>query len=159
MDDVVPSAEVVPRISCAWPLEAGGRQLRWRSRRTLALTSTARAEETAVIYSVTRLLRELQPHAGISTEGSLYTLPFRAVGPRPEDAPAQRRLDDQIRNEIRPLSGRSRDAPLFGKFRTVKTASSAKSRDVTNRWVKPTLTNAARRRSSTERHTKRRGEM
>ena len=78
MDDVVPSAEVVKRISARWPLEPIGANYpgevaqRWRY--------VDGAGEIGVISSVTQAFCGTCTRARLSTEGMLYTCLFATAG-------------------------------------------------------------------------------
>ena len=98
MDDVIPSAEVVRRISARWPLEPLGANApgevaeRWRYRDG--------AGEIGVISSVTQAFCSSCNRMRLSTEGALYTCLFAQSG---HDLKALLRggaSDDELRNEI-----------------------------------------------------------
>src|SRR5438067_2609368 len=98
MDDVVPSAEVVKRISARWPLEpidanyAGEVAERWRY--------VDGAGEIGVISSVTQAFCASCTRMRLSTEGSLFTCLFAQSG---HDLKALLRggaTDEEITNEI-----------------------------------------------------------
>src|ERR671935_2245225 len=118
MDDVVPSAEVVQRISARWPLEpvdanyAGEVAERWRY--------VDAAGEIGVISSVTQAFCSTCTRMRLSTEGSLFTCLFAQSG---HDLKALLRggaSDEEIRNEIAAL-WRSR-ADRYSEIRTEATA-------------------------------------
>ncbi len=119
MDDVVPSAEVVRRISRRWPLEPidpnypGEVAERWRY--------ADGAGEIGVISSVTQAFCSSCNRMRLSTEGSLYTCLFAQSG---HDLKALLRggaSDDEIRNEIAAVwQGR---ADRYSEIRTAETSS------------------------------------
>ena len=118
MDDVVPSAEVVRRISAAFPLEpleanyAGEVAERWRYRDG--------AGEIGVISSVTQAFCRDCSRMRLSTEGALYTCLFAQQG---HDLKALLRgggSDEAIRNAIAAI-WRSRDY-RYSEVRTAETA-------------------------------------
>src|SRR5687768_12045252 len=119
MDDVVPSAEVVRRISQRWPLEpidpnyAGEVAERWRY--------VDGAGEIGVISSVTQAFCASCNRMRLSTEGSLYTCLFAQSG---HDLKALLRAgasDDEIRNEIAAVwQGRT---DRYSEIRTSQTSS------------------------------------
>jgi len=118
MDDVVPSAEVVRRISERWPLEPidanypGEVAERWRY--------ADGAGEIGVISSVTQAFCASCNRMRLSTEGSLYTCLFAQSG---HDLKALLRggaADDEIRNEIAALWQRREDR--YSEIRTSETS-------------------------------------
>src|SRR6267378_2560599 len=107
MDDVIPSAEVVRRISARWPLEpiganyAGEVAERWRY--------ADGGGEIGVISSVTQAFCSTCTRMRLSTEGSLFTCLFAESG---HDLKALLRGgagDEEIRNEIAALWQRRAD--------------------------------------------------
>ena len=122
MDDVVPSAEVVRRISQRWPLEPIGANYsgevaqRWRY--------VDGAGEIGVISSVTQAFCATCNRMRLSTEGSLYTCLFAQSG---HDLKALLRggaSDEHIRNEIAAVwQGRS---DRYSEIRTAETAKQKK---------------------------------
>jgi cyclic pyranopterin phosphate synthase len=119
MDDVVPSAEVVRRISQRWPLEAvdanyaGEVAERWRYRDG--------AGEIGVISSVTQAFCSSCNRMRLSTEGSLYTCLFAHSG---HDLKALLRggaSDEEIRNEIAAVWQARTDR--YSEIRTSQTSS------------------------------------
>jgi cyclic pyranopterin phosphate synthase len=98
MDDVVPSAEVVRRISEVWPLEPidanypGEVAERWRY--------LDGAGEIGVISSVTQAFCSSCNRMRLSTEGSLYTCLFGQSGHDLKSLVRSGASDDEIRNEI-----------------------------------------------------------
>jgi cyclic pyranopterin phosphate synthase len=122
MDDVVPSAEVVRRISERWQLEpvganyAGEVAERWRY--------VDGAGEIGVISSVTQAFCASCNRLRLSTEGSLYTCLFAQSG---HDLKALLRggaTDEQIRNEIAAVWQRRGDR--YSEMRTEETAKAKK---------------------------------
>ncbi|HEY5896426.1 MAG TPA: GTP 3',8-cyclase MoaA [Burkholderiales bacterium] len=118
MDDVVPSAEVVRRISARWPLEPidpnypGEVAERWRY--------VDGAGEIGVISSVTQAFCSSCTRMRLSTEGSLFTCLFAQAG---HDLKALLRAgasDDEIRNEIAAVWQRRDDR--YSEIRTEETA-------------------------------------
>ena len=123
MDDVVPSAEVVRRISQRWPLEPIGANYpgevaqRWRY--------VDGAGEIGVISSVTQAFCSSCNRMRLSTEGSLYTCLFAGTG---HDLKALLRggaSDEEIRNEIAAVWQRRAD-----RYSEIRTAETAKQRKV-----------------------------
>jgi len=122
MDDVVPSAEIVRRISARWPLEpvganyAGEVAERWRY--------VDGGGEIGVISSVTQAFCSSCNRMRLSTEGSLYTCLFAQSG---HDLKALLRTgvsDEQIRNEIAAVwQGRG---DRYSEIRTSQTSSAKK---------------------------------
>jgi cyclic pyranopterin phosphate synthase len=128
MDDVVPSAEVVRRISARWPLEpvdanyAGEVAERWRYRDG--------AGEIGVISSVTQAFCSACTRLRLSTEGSLYTCLFAQGG---HDLKALLRAgasDDELRNEIASVWQRRGD-----RYSEIRTAETAKARKVEMSYI------------------------
>jgi GTP 3',8-cyclase len=122
MDDVIPSAEVVRRISARWPLEsidpnyAGEVAERWRY--------ADGAGEIGVISSVTQAFCSSCTRMRLSTEGSLYTCLFAQAG---HDLKALLRAgasDDALRNEIAAVWQRRADR--YSEIRTAETARNKK---------------------------------
>jgi len=98
MDDVIPSAEVVRRISARWPLEPLGANApgevaqRWRYRDG--------AGEIGVISSVTQAFCSSCNRMRLSTEGALYTCLFARSGHDLKTPLRGGASDDELRNEI-----------------------------------------------------------
>jgi cyclic pyranopterin phosphate synthase len=98
MDDVVPSAEIVRRISERWPLEPidphypGEVAERWRY--------ADGAGEIGVISSVTRAFCASCNRMRLSTEGSLYTCLFAQSGHDLKSLLRGGASDDEVRNRI-----------------------------------------------------------
>jgi cyclic pyranopterin phosphate synthase len=98
MDDVVPSAEVVKRISAHWPLEPidanypGEVAERWRY--------ADGAGEIGVISSVTQAFCSTCTRMRLSTEGSLFTCLFAQSGHDLKSLVRGGASDEEIRNEI-----------------------------------------------------------
>jgi cyclic pyranopterin phosphate synthase len=98
MDDVIPSSEVVRRISARWPLEPLGASApgevaqRWRYRDG--------AGEIGVISSVTQAFCSSCNRMRLSTEGALYTCLFARSGHDLKTPLRGGASDDELRNEI-----------------------------------------------------------
>ena len=122
MDDVVPSATVVQRISGRWPLEpidpnyAGEVAERWRY--------TDGAGEIGVISSVTQAFCSTCTRMRLSTEGSLYTCLFAQHGHDLKSLLRAGASDDQLRDEIAAVWQRRADR--YSEIRTEFTAKSKK---------------------------------
>ena len=118
MDDVIPSAEVVRRISARWPLEPLGANApgevaeRWRYRDG--------AGEIGVISSVTRAFCSSCNRMRLSTEGALYTCLFARSGHDLKTLLRGGASDDELRNEIAALWRRRGDR--YSEIRTRETA-------------------------------------
>ena len=122
MDDVIPSAEVVRRISARWPLEpidpnyTGEVAERWRYRDG--------AGEVGVISSVTQAFCATCNRMRLSTEGSLFTCLFAQSGHDLKSLLRAGASDDAIRNEIAAVwQGRS---DRYSEIRTQETAKRPK---------------------------------
>jgi len=119
MDDVVPSAEVVRRISKRWQLEpvganyAGEVAERWRY--------VDGAGEVGVISSVTQAFCASCNRLRLSTEGSLYTCLFAQTGHDLKSLLRGGASDDEIRNEIAAVWQRRDDR--YSEIRTSQTSS------------------------------------
>src|ERR1041384_8207100 len=118
MDDVVPSAEVVRRISERWALEpvganyAGEVAERWRY--------ADGAGEIGVISSVTQAFCASCNRLRLSTEGSLYTCLFAQGGHDLKSLLRGGASDAEITNEIAAV-WRAR-ADRYSEIRTAETA-------------------------------------
>ena len=128
MDDVVPSAEVVQRISARWPLApvdpnyAGEVAERWRY--------LDGAGEIGVISSVTQAFCSSCNRMRLSTEGSLFTCLFAQSG---HDLKALLRggaSDEQIRDEIAAVWQRRED-----RYSEIRTAETARLRKVEMSYI------------------------
>jgi GTP 3',8-cyclase len=128
MDDVVPSAEVVRRISQLWPLEPIGANYsgevaqRWRYRDG--------AGEIGVISSVTQAFCATCNRMRLSTEGSLYTCLFAQSG---HDLKALLRggaSDEEIRDEIAAVWQARGD-----RYSEIRTAETAKQRKIEMSYI------------------------
>ncbi len=128
MDEVVPSAEVVRRISERWPLEPidpnypGEVAERWRY--------LDGAGEVGVISSVTQAFCSSCTRMRLSTEGSLFTCLFADSG---HDLKAMLRAgasDDELRNEIAAVWQRRDD-----RYSELRTAETAKLRKVEMSYI------------------------
>ncbi|MEK6245760.1 MAG: GTP 3',8-cyclase MoaA [Pseudomonadota bacterium] len=122
MDDVIPSAEVVRRISDAFPLEpaeanyAGEVAERWRYKDG--------AGEIGVISSVTQAFCRDCNRMRLSTEGSLYTCLFAQQGHDLKSLLRTGATDDGIRDRIAAV-WRLRD-DRYSELRTTETAKQHK---------------------------------
>jgi GTP 3',8-cyclase len=122
MDDVVPSAEVVRRISERWPLEPVGANYpgevaqRWRY--------LDGAGEIGVISSVTQAFCASCNRMRLSTEGSLFTCLFAQSGHDLKSLLRGGASDAQLRDEIAAVwQGR---ADRYSEIRTAETARAKK---------------------------------
>jgi cyclic pyranopterin phosphate synthase len=128
MDDVVPSAEVVKRISARWPLEPvdanypGEVAERWRY--------TDGAGEIGVISSVTQAFCSSCTRMRLSTEGSLFTCLFAQSGHDLKSLLRGGASDDEIRNEIAAVWQRRSD-----RYSEIRTAETAKQRKVEMSYI------------------------
>ncbi|HEY1288605.1 MAG TPA: GTP 3',8-cyclase MoaA [Burkholderiales bacterium] len=128
MDDVVPSAEVVRRISEAWPLEAvdanypGEVAERWRYRDG--------AGEIGVISSVTQAFCSSCNRMRLSTEGSLYTCLFGQSGHDLKSLLRSGATDEELRNEIAAVWQRRAD-----RYSEIRTEETAKQRKVEMSYI------------------------
>jgi cyclic pyranopterin phosphate synthase len=128
MDDVVPSAEVVQRISERWPLEAidpnypGEVAERWRY--------ADGAGEIGVISSVTQAFCSSCTRMRLSTEGSLFTCLFAQSGHDLKRHLRGGASDDILRNEIAAVWRKRTD-----RYSEVRTAETAKERKVEMSYI------------------------
>ena len=119
MDEVVPSVEVIQRISQRWPLEAidpnypGEVAERWRY--------LDGAGEVGVISSVTQAFCASCTRMRLSTEGSLYTCLFAQTGHDLKRLLRTGASDDALRNEIAAVWQRRADR--YSEIRTSQTTS------------------------------------
>ena len=128
MDDVIPSAEIVRRISARWPLEpveanyVGEVAERWRYRDG--------AGEIGVISSVTQAFCSSCNRMRLSTEGSLFTCLFGQSG---HDLKALLRggaSDEELRNEIAAVwQGRG------DRYSEIRTEATAKAKKVEMSYI------------------------
>jgi cyclic pyranopterin phosphate synthase len=122
MDDVIPSAEVVRRISERWKLEpvganyAGEVAERWRY--------VDGGGEIGVISSVTQAFCSSCTRMRLSTEGSLYTCLFAQTGHDLKSLLRAGASDDEIRNEIAAVWQKREDR--YSEIRTTETAKAKK---------------------------------
>jgi len=122
MDDVVPSAEVVRRISQRWPLVpaeanyAGEVAERWRY--------VDGAGEIGVISSVTQAFCSSCTRMRLSTEGSLFTCLFAQSGHDLKTLVRGGASDGAIRDEIAAVWQRRADR--YSEIRTAETAKQQK---------------------------------
>jgi cyclic pyranopterin phosphate synthase len=128
MDDVVPSAEVVQRISERWPLEtvdpnyAGEVAERWRY--------ADGAGEIGVISSVTQAFCSSCTRMRLSTEGSLFTCLFAQSGHDLKRLLRGGASDDVLRNEIAAVWQRRAD-----RYSEIRTEETAKARKVEMSYI------------------------
>jgi cyclic pyranopterin phosphate synthase len=128
MDDVVPSAEVVRRISEHWPLQAldpnyaGEVAERWRY--------ADAAGEVGVISSVTQAFCSSCTRMRLSTEGSLFTCLFAQSGHDLKRLLRGGASDDTLRNEIAAVWQRRAD-----RYSEIRTADTAKTRKVEMSYI------------------------
>jgi cyclic pyranopterin phosphate synthase len=128
MDEVVPSAEVVRRISERWPLEAldpnyaGEVAERWRY--------VDGAGEIGVISSVTQAFCSSCNRMRLSTEGSLYTCLFASTGHDLKSLVRGGADDAEIRDEIAAVWQRRAD-----RYSEIRTAETAKARKVEMSYI------------------------
>jgi cyclic pyranopterin phosphate synthase len=128
MDDVVPSSEVVQRISARWPLEAidpnyaGEVAGRWRY--------LDGAGEVGVISSVTQAFCATCTRMRLSTEGSLYTCLFAQSGHDLKTLLRAGASDDALRNEIAAVWQRRAD-----RYSEIRTAETAKNKKVEMSYI------------------------
>ncbi len=128
MDDVIPSAEIVRRISEAFPLEpvdpnyAGEVAERWRYKDG--------AGEIGVISSVTQAFCRDCSRMRLSTEGSLYTCLFAQQGHGLKALLRSGASEDAIRDAIAAV-WRARD----DRYSEVRTAETAKIRKVEMSYI------------------------
>jgi cyclic pyranopterin phosphate synthase len=122
MDDVVPSAEVIRRISARWPLEPidpnypGEVAERWRY--------ADGAGEIGVISSVTQAFCSTCTRMRLSTEGSLFTCLFAQSGHDLKGLLRGGASDEEIRDQIAAVwQGRS---DRYSEIRTEETAKAKK---------------------------------
>ena len=118
MDDVIPSAEVVQRVSAAFPLEAaqanyaGEVAERWRYKDG--------AGEIGVISSVTQAFCRDCSRMRLSTEGSLYTCLFAQRGHDLKSLLRNGASDDDLRDSVAAVWRAREDR--YSEIRTTETA-------------------------------------
>jgi cyclic pyranopterin phosphate synthase len=128
MDEVVPSAEVVERISERWPLEPIDRNYlgevaeRWRY--------VDGAGEIGVVSSVTRAFCSSCTRMRLSTEGGLYTCLFAHSGHDLKRLLRGGASDEVLRNEIAAVWQRRAD-----RYSEIRTAETAKTRKVEMSYI------------------------
>jgi cyclic pyranopterin phosphate synthase len=128
MDDVVPSAEVVKRISARWPLEPidanypGEVAERWRY--------VDGAGEIGVISSVTQAFCATCTRMRLSTEGSLFTCLFAQSGHDLKSLVRGGASDDAIRNEIAAVWQRRAD-----RYSEIRTEATSRERKVEMSYI------------------------
>ncbi|TAK82160.1 MAG: GTP 3',8-cyclase MoaA [Betaproteobacteria bacterium] len=128
MDDVVPSSEVVRRISERWPLEPidpnypGEVAERWRYRDG--------AGEIGVISSVTQAFCASCNRMRLSTEGSLFTCLFAQSGHDLKRLLRGGASDEELRAEIAAVWQRRDD-----RYSEIRTAETAKQRKIEMSYI------------------------
>jgi cyclic pyranopterin phosphate synthase len=128
MDDVVPSAEVVKRISSRWPLApvdasySGEVAERWRY--------LDGAGEIGVISSVTQAFCSTCTRMRLSTEGSLFTCLFAERGHDLKTLLRGGASDDALKNEIAAVWQRRTD-----RYSEIRTEETAKARKVEMSYI------------------------
>ena len=128
MDDVVPSAEVVRRISARWPLVpadpnyTGEVAERWRY--------VDGAGEIGVISSVTQAFCSSCNRMRLSTEGSLFTCLFAQSGHDLKSLVRSGATDDDIRNEIAAVWQRRDD-----RYSEIRTEATTRERKVEMSYI------------------------
>jgi cyclic pyranopterin phosphate synthase len=128
MDDVVPSAEVVKRISARWPLEVvdanytGEVAERWRY--------VDGAGEIGVISSVTQAFCSTCNRMRLSTEGSLFTCLFGQSGHDLKALVRGGASDDAIRNEIAAVWQQRTD-----RYSEIRTEATSRERKVEMSYI------------------------
>ncbi len=128
MDDVVPSLEVVRRISERWPLEPidpnypGEVAERWRYRDG--------AGEIGVISSVTQAFCSSCNRMRLSTEGSLFTCLFAQSGHDLKRLLRGGASDEELRAEIAAVWQRRDD-----RYSEIRTAETAKQRKIEMSYI------------------------
>jgi len=128
MDDVIPSAEVVRRISARWPLVPADANYegevaeRWRY--------VDGAGEIGVISSVTQAFCSTCTRMRLSTEGSLFTCLFAQSGHELKSLLRSGAADEEIRNQIAAVWQRRAD-----RYSEIRTAETAKQRKVEMSYI------------------------
>jgi cyclic pyranopterin phosphate synthase len=128
MDDVIPSAEVVRRVSAAFPLEpiepnyAGEVAERWRYKDG--------AGEIGVISSVTQAFCASCNRLRLSTEGSLYTCLFAQRGHDLKSLLRGGADDDALRDAIAAVWRARED-----RYSEIRTAETARTRKVEMSYI------------------------
>jgi GTP 3',8-cyclase len=128
MDDVVPSAQIVEKISQHWPLEPIGANYpgevaeRWRY--------LDGAGEIGVISSVTQAFCSSCTRMRLSTEGSLFTCLFAQSGHDLKGLLRSGASDDELRDEIAAVWQRRAD-----RYSEVRTAETAKNKKVEMSYI------------------------
>jgi cyclic pyranopterin phosphate synthase len=128
MDEVVPSAEVVRRLSARWPLAPidpnypGEVAERWRY--------LDGAGEIGVISSVTQAFCASCNRMRLSTEGSLFTCLFAQAGHDLKGLLRGGASDDEIRDQIAAVWQRRED-----RYSEIRTAETAKQRKVEMSYI------------------------
>ena len=128
MDEVVPSAEIIGKISQRWPLEPIGANYpgevaeRWRY--------LDGAGEVGVISSVTQAFCSSCTRMRLSTEGSLFTCLFAQSGHDLKGLLRAGASDDELRNEIAAVWLRRAD-----RYSEIRTAETAKNKKVEMSYI------------------------
>jgi cyclic pyranopterin phosphate synthase len=128
MDDVVPSAQIVEKISQRWPLEPIGANYpgevaeRWRY--------LDGAGEIGVISSVTQAFCSSCTRMRLSTEGSLFTCLFAQSGHDLKALLRSGASEDELRDEIAAVWQRRAD-----RYSEIRTAETAKNKKVEMSYI------------------------
>ena len=128
MDDVIPSAEIVRRISQRWPLEpveanyTGEVAERWRY--------VDGAGEIGVISSVTQAFCSSCSRMRLSTEGSLFTCLFGQGGHDLKSLVRGGATDEQLRDEIAAVWQARGD-----RYSEIRTEATAKAKKVEMSYI------------------------
>jgi len=128
MDEVVPSAEIIGKISQRWPLEPIGANYpgevaeRWRY--------LDGAGEVGVISSVTQAFCSSCTRMRLSTEGSLFTCLFAQSGHDLKGLLRAGASDDELRNEIAAVWLRRAD-----RYSEIRTADTARNKKVEMSYI------------------------
>src|SRR5258706_14862120 len=123
MDDVVPSAEVVKRISARWPLEVV--DANYTGEVAERRRYVEGAGEIGVISSVTQAFCSSCTRMRLSTEGSLFTCLFAESGHDLKSLLRAGASDEELRNEIAAVWQRRAD-----RYSEIRTGETAKQRKV-----------------------------
>jgi len=128
MDEVVPSAEIIGKISQRWPLEPIGANYpgevaeRWRY--------LDGAGEVGVISSVTQAFCSSCTRMRLSTEGSLFTCLFAQSGHDLKGLLRGGASDDELRNEIAAVWQRRDD-----RYSEIRTEATSRERKVEMSYI------------------------
>ena len=128
MDEVVPSAEVVRRISARWPLAPIGANYRGEVAERWRYADGA--GEIGVISSVTQAFCSTCTRMRLSTEGSLYTCLFAQSGHDLRGLLRGGASDEEIRDQIAAVWQRRDD-----RYSEIRTEETAKQRKVEMSYI------------------------